>query len=157
MSPATPLTAVELVQVAQLGDLIRFSDGAPRPPERFNKKLSAWKNRNDVGTLTKIDTDGSHPSFTLHMGDLGAGGVILMRVYRTYGLDSDLTFTIERKAQPGSYICCRQFRGTADVQEITPDRDKVDAWRSRNPDNVVFHVEPNGSRTIAFGELEAAA
>lgn len=33
------------------GDRVRFSDGTPPPPARFNKKLEAWNRKNWIGTV----------------------------------------------------------------------------------------------------------
>ncbi len=36
-----------------LGTQVRVSDGTARPPERFNKKLQAWKHNNYEGVVTE--------------------------------------------------------------------------------------------------------
>lgn len=46
------MNAAELMRTVPLGAFIRYSDGTPRPPERFNKKLNAWKRSNGTGLLT---------------------------------------------------------------------------------------------------------
>src|SRR3546814_9870515 len=43
----------DLIRTAPLGALLRYSDGQPRPPVRFNKKLAAWERTNGVGRLIK--------------------------------------------------------------------------------------------------------
>ncbi|MGF7163552.1 hypothetical protein FHS85_005222 [Rhodoligotrophos appendicifer] len=40
---------------APLGSLIRYTDGTPKPPARFSKKLAAWERRNGVGRLVKTE------------------------------------------------------------------------------------------------------
>ena len=40
------MSAQLIYDLALLGSIIRFSDGAPRPPERHRRKLSAWENSN---------------------------------------------------------------------------------------------------------------
>ncbi len=63
-----------------LGSVIRYSDGAPKPPERFRKKLAAWGRRNSVGRLIRKEppheraTYTSPACFTLHEGDFGEAG-----------------------------------------------------------------------------------
>lgn len=51
-----------------------------------------------VGKLTVPD------SFTLHEGDFGGGGVVVLRVHRTFSIDSDLKFTVVERPAIGSVI-----------------------------------------------------
>src|SRR3546814_8601680 len=80
----------DLIRTAPLGALLRYSDGQPRPPVRFNKKLAAWERTNGVGRLIKKTPAVVRPTysipegFTLHHGDFGSGGVIVMVVTMTY-------------------------------------------------------------------------
>ena len=37
-----------------VGMRIVASDGSPRPPDRFNRKLADWKNRNFSGYISEI-------------------------------------------------------------------------------------------------------
>jgi hypothetical protein len=37
------------------GDVFVRNDGTKRPPERFNKKLAAWKDRNYTGTVSEVE------------------------------------------------------------------------------------------------------
>lgn len=46
------MRALEIFTDAPLGAFVRFSDGTPRPPERFKRKLAAWENYNGTGRLT---------------------------------------------------------------------------------------------------------
>ena len=43
-----------------IGMRIKASDGAPKPPERFNKKLAKWKDRNFSGTITELSEPASY-------------------------------------------------------------------------------------------------
>ena len=56
---STQLDIVNATYAANLasaiGKRVQLSDGTPRPPERFNKKLQAWKNTNYEGTLEKLE------------------------------------------------------------------------------------------------------
>src|SRR6266704_6750722 len=69
------MSAKAIYDAAPLGALIRFSDGTPRPPSRFTKKLAAWERSNGVGRLirkTPPFVRGSYAggaSLTLHEGD----------------------------------------------------------------------------------------
>ncbi len=85
---------------APLGSLIRYFDGTPKPPARFRKKLSVWESRNGAGRLVRKEpprpraTYSSPAHFTLHEGDFGEGGTIVVSVRRTYSVESDLRFEI---------------------------------------------------------------
>src|SRR3546814_5240701 len=43
----------DLIRAAPLGALLRYADGQPRPPARFNKKPRAWERTHGVGPLIK--------------------------------------------------------------------------------------------------------
>lgn len=80
----------DVFATAPLGAVIRFSDGTPRPPERFKRKLSDWQNRNDAGRLTERQAskgrgEYDRDSFSLRTGDyVSDTGVTLMTVNRSF-------------------------------------------------------------------------
>jgi hypothetical protein len=84
------MSAKDIYDLAPLGSIIRYSDGTPRPPERFKKKLAAWENTNNGGRLVRKTAErtlGNHTtpaSFTLHQGDFGSAGVVVLRVFKTF-------------------------------------------------------------------------
>jgi len=43
----------ELAQ-ASIGKIVYRTDGTPRPPARFNKKVQAWEAKNYSGKLTEV-------------------------------------------------------------------------------------------------------
>ena len=47
------MSATTIIDTAPLGALIRYTDGSPKPPTRFTKKLAAWERSNGVGRLVK--------------------------------------------------------------------------------------------------------
>lgn len=47
------MSAQRIYDLAPLGAVIRYSDGTPRPPERFRKKVAAWENNNKCGRLVR--------------------------------------------------------------------------------------------------------
>ena len=47
------MSATTIIDTAPLGALIRYTDGSPKPPSRFTKKLAAWERSNGVGRLVK--------------------------------------------------------------------------------------------------------
>ena len=80
------MSATTIIETAPLGALIRYTDGRPKPPARFTKKLAAWERSNGVGRLVKKDPPRVHQtwtapaSFTLHEGNFSSDGVILVRI-----------------------------------------------------------------------------
>ena len=40
-----------------VGMRVSASDGTKRPPDRFNRKLESWKDRNFTGTITELHDD----------------------------------------------------------------------------------------------------
>lgn len=47
------MSTTTIIDAAPLGALIRYTDGSPKPPARFTKKLAAWERSNGVGRLVK--------------------------------------------------------------------------------------------------------
>ena len=45
------MSAQHIYDHAPLGSLIKYADGAPKPPARFTRKLRDWESRNGVGRL----------------------------------------------------------------------------------------------------------
>ena len=43
----------------EIGQRVQVSDGAKRPPERFNRKLAAWKRNNYIGLVFEIVEPGT--------------------------------------------------------------------------------------------------
>ena len=102
------MSAHTILDNAPIGSLIAWSDGTPRPPARFNKKLAAWRTNNSRGRLIRkqgargVGNISLSACFTLHEADYGAGGVIAIRVHRTFSLDSGLAFTLVERPAIGS-------------------------------------------------------
>ena len=149
----TDITPEKIISDAPLGALIRFSDRTTQPPARFKRKLSAWENANGVGTLAEVNPD--HGTFTLHMGDLGGGGVIVMRVYRTYDRSSSLAFTLERQAVEGSILCATVYGGRWKIDKITDDAGGA-AWLRNNTFGELLRVGASGALSVAHASARAA-
>ena len=71
------MSASLIYDLAPIGCIVAWSDGSPRPPERFKKKLAAWQTRNSSGRLIRKEgprQSGNYVSpgyFTLHESDFG--------------------------------------------------------------------------------------
>ena len=109
---------------APIGSIIAWSDGTPRPPKRHRKKLSAWQTSNSQGRLISkrggraIGNLSMSPTFTLHEGDYGAGGVIAIRVHRTFSQESGLRFTVVEPPAIGSVRVSQGLPGVATNTEL---------------------------------------
>jgi hypothetical protein len=132
------MSAHTIIDNAPIGSIVAWSDGTPQPPARFNKKLAAWRTNNSSGRLIRkqggrgIECMSRSPCFTLHEADYGAGGVIAIRVHRTFSLESRLQFTIVERPAIGSV---RVFDGVGDAAELVHlATNEVDAkeWLTRH-------------------------
>ena len=80
------MSATTIIDTTPLGALIRYTDGSPKPPARFTKKLATWERSNGVGRLVKKEPPRPYPtwtapaSFTLHEGNFASDGVILVTI-----------------------------------------------------------------------------
>lgn len=55
------MSATTIIDTAPLGALIRYTDGSPKPPARFSKKLAAWERSNGIGRLVKKEPPRVYP------------------------------------------------------------------------------------------------
>lgn len=123
---------------ASLGSLIRYSDGASKPPGRFTKKLAAWERNNGVGRLVKKEpsrerqTYTSPASITLHEGNFASDGVILVTVMRTHSIDSDLRFEIVGRPAIGMVRVVQDFGGNTELLHLAEDREAADLWLAKH-------------------------
>ncbi|MBB5538803.1 hypothetical protein [Rhizobium giardinii] len=128
------MSASLIYDLAPIGAIVAWSDGTPRPPEHHKKRLAAWENRNSRGRLIrKQDRRGLgnislSPDFTLHEGDFGAGGVIAIRVHRTFSLDSDLTFKVIERPAPGSVRVFDRAGASAELVHLASSRQAAEEW-----------------------------
>ncbi|CAN7626232.1 hypothetical protein [Neorhizobium sp. LjRoot104] len=124
--------------LAPIGSILSWSDGTPRPPECHRKKLSAWKTNNSSGRLIRKKDERASGKITLpatitpHEADFGGSGVIAVRVYRTFSLDSGLTFTIAERPAIGSYRVYDRPGDTADLVHLAANRQTAEEWLSRH-------------------------
>jgi hypothetical protein len=124
-------------EVAPLGALIAYADGQPKPPARFTKKLAAWERRNGVGRLVRKEparerpTYSSPPCFTLHEGNFGQGGIILITVMRTYGIDSDLTFRVVERPRVGQVRVVQDIGENVELLHLAENREAAELWLAK--------------------------
>lgn len=147
-----------------LGALIRYADGSPRPPERHRKKLAAWENRNSGGRLIAkraqaiVGSTTLPASITLHKGDFGSGGVIVLRVHQTFSVNSDLTFTVVERPAAGSVLVLNRPGEDAELVHLAENREAAESWLKSHgyPQAVLHEVTPDEAAAVA-DEGRAAA
>lgn len=126
--------STHLAFLAPIGSVLAWSDGMPRPPERHVKKLSAWRTRNSAGRLVSRQDEYRRGSmivpagFKLHEGDHGAGGVIAIRVYRSFTIDSNLTFSVVEVPAVGSCRIFDRAGENAELVHLAAGRQGAEEW-----------------------------
>lgn len=126
-----------LISDAPLGSLVSYSDNQPKPPARFVKKLAAWKSRNGVGRLIRKQparerpTYSSPPSFTLHEGDFGKDGIVIVTIMRTYDITSDLTFKVIDRPKVGQVRVVQNVGDNVELLHLADSRDAAELWLAR--------------------------
>ncbi|OHV86011.1 hypothetical protein [Mesorhizobium sp. ORS 3428] len=143
-----------ILEHAPIGAIVAWSDGTPRPPERHSKKLADWKNNNSQGRLIRKHggRDASmlgRGSFTLHETDFGAGGVIAIRVHRTFSLWSSLRFAIIERPPVGAVRVFDRPGDHAELVHLATHRAAAGQWLSE-------HGYPNAVREEVTADETAA-
>src|SRR3546814_6845665 len=133
------MLAQYIYATAPLGSLIRYSNGEPRPPERFRRKLAAWNNDNGTGRLVErypgqvADNYRSPAHFMLHWATYGSQGVIVMTVRRAYSVESTPNFAIVDTPKLGQVRVLTTFRGKDELRHLADDMASAEAWIRDNP------------------------
>ncbi|MDP3316691.1 MAG: hypothetical protein Q8M47_11590, partial [Devosia sp.] len=115
-----------------------YSDGTARPPARFRKTLSVWESRNGAGRLVKKEplrsraTHSSPACFTLHEGDFGQGGIIVVSVRRTWSVESDLHFEIVQRPSVGMIRVLQDIGDSPELLHLATDREAAERWLASN-------------------------
>jgi len=141
------MSAHTIYDCASLGSVIRYSDGAPKPPARFTRKVTAWESRNGTGRLVKKEpprtraTYSSPACFTLHEGDFGQGGTIVVSVRRTWSIESDLRFEIVERPSIGMVRVLQDIGESPELLHLAKDREAAERWLANNPYSRVYLEE----------------
>ena len=113
------MSATTIIDTAPLGALIRYTDGCPKPPARFTKKLAAWERSNGVGRLVKKEPPRVYPtwtapaSFTLHEGNAQAGEIgFLTALEEPFALTGQNRYTKTLLFKPKSVVKDQARRST---------------------------------------------
>jgi hypothetical protein len=128
------MSANTIIDQAPLGALIRYTDGSPKPPARFAKKLAAWERSNGVGRLVKKEPPRPYPtwtapaSFTLHEGNFSSEGVILVTIMRSHSADSQLSFEAVEEPKVGQVRVLLDFGGNTELLHLAASVTAADLW-----------------------------
>lgn len=132
------MSAHTIIDNAPIGSIIAWSDGTPQPPTRFNKKLATWQNNNSKGRLIRkqggrgVGNISLSACFTLHEADYGAGGVVAIRVHRTFSLESKLEFTIVERPTIGSVRVFDRAGDGAELVYLATNEADAKKWLTRH-------------------------
>ena len=128
------MSATKIIDTAPLGALIRYTDGSPKPPARFTKKLAAWERSNGVGRLVKKEPPRPYPtwtapaSVTLHEGNFSSDGVILVTIMRSHSADSSLIFEVIEEPKVGQVRVLLNFGGSTELLYLAVSVNAAELW-----------------------------
>lgn len=128
------MSPIDIYCHAPLGAKIRFSNGEPRPPDRFTRKVEAWENDNGTGTLVEFspgresETYSSPPTFALHLATYSSGGVQILVVRRIYSVASRLDFEIVERPRPGMARVLTVLGEGDELRHLAADEAAARAW-----------------------------
>jgi hypothetical protein len=131
------MSATNIIDTAPLGALIRYTDGSPKPPARFTKKLAVWERSNGVGRLVKKEPPRVYPtwtapaSFTLHEGNFSSDGVILVTIMRSHSADSRLVFEVAEAPKAGQVRVLLDFGGNTELLHLAESITAAELWIAR--------------------------
>ena len=141
------MSAQLIYDLVPLGAIIRFSDGTPRPPDRHRKKLAAWEHRNSGGRLIRKQAERRVGNTIIgatitHAGDYGGGGVVVLRVHRTFSVDSDLRFVVTERPRVGAVRVLSRPGEDAELVYLASSRADAETWLKSHgyPDAVLDEV-----------------
>jgi len=143
------MSASDIYNHAPIGSTIAWSDGTTRPPERFKNKLLEWERCNNQGRLIRKEparTLGNRTlqaGFTIHEDDYGdSGGVVALRVFRVFSVDSKLTFRVVQLPPSGSVRVFNQSGNGSELVHLAPNRTEAETWLRTHhyPDAVLDEV-----------------
>ena len=133
------MSAQHIFDNASLGSMIRYSDGAPKPPARFTKKLDVWERSNGTGRLIVKGAGrvvGNYPlpsSITLHQGNLTSGGVVLVVMQRSFSIDTRLEFEVIETPAVGSVRVLAQHSTGTELLHLATNFEAAATWLKQHP------------------------
>jgi len=132
------MSALDIYRHAPLGAKIRFSNGEPRPPDRFTRKVRAWEEENGTGTLVQWSlgfesgTWSSPPTFGLHIATYASSGVPVIVLRRIYSTTSQLQFEIIERPRFGMARILTAIGEGDELQHLAEDETAAQSWLTRH-------------------------
>ena len=156
------MTAQLIYDLVPLGSALTYSDGSPRPPERHRKKLAAWENLNSGGRLIRKQAEGRvgnmtiPASITLHEGDYGSQGTIVLRVHLTFSVNSELNFAVKERPAIGSVLVLDRAGEDAELVHLAASRAAAEEWLTHHgyPNAILQEITAD---TVAADTVEGRA
>ena len=132
------MSAQLIYDLVPLGSIVTYSNGTPRPPERDRKKLAAWESNNSGGRLirkraeTRIGNTTLPASITLHKGDYGSQGTIVLRVHQSFSVNSALKFAVKERPAIGAVLVLDRTGDDAELVYLARHRADAEEWLTRH-------------------------
>jgi hypothetical protein len=149
-------TALHIHQSAPLGALVSFSNNTPRPPERFTRKLAAWKGQNGTGRLVERSAGSGSlaATFTLQIGEFGSEGTVIMTMRQFFQVTSSKTFSILETPRPGMVRVLTGHDDRVELHHLAPDMASAERWMAANRfldmrAEVVAYPDPEETLAVA--------
>jgi hypothetical protein len=73
----------------------------------------------------------SPPCFTLHEGNFGQSGIILVTIMRTYGIDSSLIFRVMERPQIGQVRVVQDIGDNVELLHLAESREAAELWLAK--------------------------
>lgn len=70
--------------------------------------------------------------FTLHEGDFGEDGIVVVSVRRTYSVESDLRFEIVERPSIGMVRVLQDLGDSAELLHLARNREAAERWLAKN-------------------------
>lgn len=70
--------------------------------------------------------------FTLHEGDFGQNGTVIVSVRRTYSVESDLRFEIVERPAIGMVRVLQDLGDSPELVHLARDREAAERWLANN-------------------------
>lgn len=142
------MSAQRIFDHAPLGAIVRYSDGTPKPPARFRRKVAAWETRNNGGRLirkqaaARVGNTMLPASFTLHKGDYGGNGVVILRAHQSFSVDSKLSFVVAEHPMIGTVRVLDQPGESGELVYLATNHADAENWLKSHgyPDAVLDEV-----------------
>jgi len=133
------MSASLVYELVPIGSMLSWSDGTPQPPAHHRKKLGVWKTNNGSGRLIRKEaprstgTCRSPACFTIHEGDYGSAGTIVLRVHRSFDVEScRLAFAVVELPAIGSVRVFDRAGDGAVLVHVAADCAAAEEWLSRH-------------------------